>query len=919
MLGRILAAHPDGVTAEVIAAVRAAASVGALDFSGLDEATRSSVAESLDAWTVLAGPERPPNLEELLASVLRLLGITQRAVNRPPALRAASTGDYFFVEVEGTDAGPYAYVPDYGSRAAGRRRLMLCFTDTLPVSQLWSLARANSLDDQPMYVLYFRTLSARARVELAGVGRRSNTKGLVVFDAAVLLRCAVEGRQTWDVPMRATLPYAAPNPYDPDLLAGVPPEMFYGRRRERESLKDFDGTSIISGGRRFGKTALLRSALGELQRSDPDLVGMLIGIQNIGAEPRNDPAELWPRVAAALVGAKVLPADTDGSADAVYAGIQAWLAANERKRLMLLLDECDSFLRADADHGFGNVALLRDLMGGAERRFKVVFSGLQHVARYNRLPNQPLTHFAEPLVIGPLDATSASKLVRRPLHAVGWAISDAQVDRIVTYCACNPAVIQLTCAALINRLRATEPTELAPWGVDDTVIDTVLGSKEIADGVSERLFHTLNLDDRYKLLAYMLAERALTDGLAQAVPPTELRRMAISWWPEGFDSEGADDVRNLCEELVGLGIFAGDASGGYRMLSPGTIRVFGDAEKINEELHWASERYVPTRAVDAAGSRMRLEVLGPQRYSPLTATQLADVLGVGSTQLRIVVGSRATRVDAVYSALAAAQALYPKLETREARTLREWRERMRAPESGHLVVVSDMTSRVHQDSWEESIALARRRGATRTARGTRAAVLVAGPSERWLLRRLVTLPDGTAGDLSGEAVALHRVDAPALQAWDRIDDLDLALPVQRRLLEVTGGWPSLIERVLSARADVGLSAALNAMEAELAEPAGARRLVAAVGLDLGDEDQPADPGLVATFDWLVDAAFAAEPLDYLADLLGEADDLRGEDNPAEAVAILALLGALAEAEPGRFGVEPRLTAAWRLLAPAAAS
>src|SRR5262249_52299444 len=142
----------------------------------------------------------------------------------------------------------------------------------------------------------------------------------------------------------------------------------------------------------------------------------------------------------------------------------------------------------------------------------------------------------------------------------------------------------------------------------------------------------------------------------------------------------------------------------------------------------------------------------------------------------------------------------------EVNSLKNWRDNMRAPTAGHLVVVSDMTVRGSEASWDQSVDSARRRGATRTRRGTRAAILVAGPDQRWLLRRLVDRPDDLpgGGDLADLTVGLQRVDAVALQAWDHIEELDIGSSArQRRLLEVTGGWPYLVERVLSQRLALG--------------------------------------------------------------------------------------------------------------------
>lgn len=892
-----------GVTSEVVAAVRAGAVHAGLDFSSVTEIDRESVATALEAWLSLSGPDRPADLEAAMGPVLRLLGLIPTSVERPPQLRRISTKGHWFVDVHGDRSG-YAYVPDFGSRSAGRRRFMLCWDD-LPMSQLWNLAATNAPADQPAYVLRLGLLGSQARIELARHARRSDGERVVVIDDAVILRCALAGRQAFDVTMRTVLPYASSNPYNPDLLAGTPEEMFYGRSAERHKISAPAGSSFISGGRRLGKTALLRSVQSELEGTD--VLALLIVIQHVAAVPPSDPAELWPLLAARLIEAGVLPSGTEGSADAVSAGIRAWLADNPSRRLLLLLDECDFFLRADAASSFANVVRLRDLMQYGGGRFKVVFSGLQHVARYRKLPNQPLSHLPQPLVIGPLDAASAAALVRRPLHALGWSISDTQVDRLVTFCACNPSVIQLAGGQLLERLRAESVEELAPWPVPEEVLSELLRSPEVDQGVRDRLFLTLELDHRYKLLAHLLAWRAVTEDLGTAASPADLRRQAVEYWPEGFSGQNPDDVRTLCDELVGLGVFAGDAEAGYRMLSPATVRLFGPADEIAEELISASGNYEPNVTAGAAGNRM---ALGEGRYSPLTATQLADVVGAGSTQLRVVVGSRALRADAVAEALAAASRRLPGVTTNEltGTSRRRWRDSMSAPQEGHVVVVSDMTVGRSRDSWEQSIDAARRRGQARTAKGTRSAVLVAGPSERWLLRQVVSTTDGRRGSLADVAVGLRRIDLVSLRAWDRIEELDLVHPArQARLLEVTGGWPLLVEQAIARMRQCPFDDALDEMEAHLGTIEGARELVAAVGLDPEDPDQPADPGMAACFARLATTGFQDTPAD-LAGLLGIDDELEGEDDPPEALAIMAMLSMLDEDEEGLVRAEPVLAA-----------
>ena len=76
-------------------------------------------------------------------------------------------------------------------------------------------------------------------------------------------------------------------------------------------------------------------------------------------------------------------------------------------------------------------------------------------------------------------------------------------------------------------------------------------------------------------------------------------------------------------------------------------------------------------------------------------------------------------------------------------------------------------------------------------------------------------------------------------------------------------------------------------------------------------------GLVAVFDRLVETGWR-EDLADLAGLFELDESLRGEEDPAETVAILAVLGALAETDEGVFGAEPVLSACWKLHRPLAA-
>ena len=80
--------------------------------------------------------------------------------------------------------------------------------------------------------------------------------------------------------------------------------------------------------------------------------------------------------------------------------------------MLLLLDESDFFLDADAKDGsFTHVTWFKELMESTGRAVKVVFAGLHQTARFERLSNHPLAHLGNPVCVGPLTPQYAYNLL----------------------------------------------------------------------------------------------------------------------------------------------------------------------------------------------------------------------------------------------------------------------------------------------------------------------------------------------------------------------------------------------------------------------------------------------------------------------------------------------------------------------------
>jgi hypothetical protein len=125
------------------------------------------------------------------------------------------------------------------------------------------------------------------------------------------------------------------------------------------------------------------------------------------------------------------------------------------------------------------------------------------------------------------------------------------------------------------------------------------------------------------------------------------------------------------------------------------------------------------------------------------------------------------------------------------------------------------------------------------------------------------------------------------------------------LLEVTGGWPVLVDEVMTvvtSGEDHRAAPALDAVRARLATSEGAENFVLATGVPLSG----AGNGLGRVWSTLIDLDLAAFR-DELADLLAEETD----GQAAQHLDVLRMLGALDTTDDGRLVCEPVLASAWR--------
>jgi hypothetical protein len=153
-------------------------------------------------------------------------------------------------------------------------------------------------------------------------------------------------------------------------------------------------------------------------------------------------------------------------------------------------------------------------------------------------------------------------------------------------------------------------------------------------------------------------------------------------------------------------------------------------------------------------------------------------------------------------------------------------------------------------------------------------------------------------------VVLRRYDRTSLRVWALDTGRFKTAERQGRLLEVTGGWPVLVEQAAALAAMMDSEdEALVTLARELSRRDEARDLIAKVGL-------AADHPLAAALDGLIeltgDGGSSREELVVAAETAGHPD-------PDVAVTTLDTLGIFDRAGPGDYLVEPLLARSWRMV------
>ena len=216
---------------------------GPVKMAEVPEAQANSAAQLLSSW--FSAKNRRGNLEDHLRAFFEGLGCVEVKITGGQAVTAdrQCRGELTISPIEDRDI---CVVATYGSAAAGRYRF-LCLWDRPSEEDLISAAGSHS--SGPLFVLYFGRMTEQRRRTLAMLARSKQRSLLVIDETIVWFLCAERGSRLRRL-FECLLPFSFVNPYI-TTASLLPPEMFFGRLRESNSIFDPYGTNLVFGGRQL--------------------------------------------------------------------------------------------------------------------------------------------------------------------------------------------------------------------------------------------------------------------------------------------------------------------------------------------------------------------------------------------------------------------------------------------------------------------------------------------------------------------------------------------------------------------------------------------------------------------------------------------------------------------------------------------
>lgn len=290
------------------------------------------------------------------------------------------------------------------------------------------------------------------------------------------------------------------------------PAGFFGRSELLARVLNREpGNYLLVGGRQLGKTSLMK-AIERRFDGHPQVACHYVSLRD---------HRLLPRLA------HLAQQPADAPLDAVLGALKR---VSGERRLLLLIDECDLFLREEARSGYAQLAALR--AQSEEGRCHFVLAGFWDLYEAIALDfASPIRNFGEVIRLGALERDACLELATQPMKRLGLGYAQPALPaRIVEACGQRANLIAIVCQYLLERLGRGERS------FDVAAVDAALASEAVQDALAgwSRLSPEPQACALDRALVYRIAgnDLARADGVRMADWLAELDAAGVAAAPE---------------------------------------------------------------------------------------------------------------------------------------------------------------------------------------------------------------------------------------------------------------------------------------------------------------------------------------------------------------------------------------------------
>lgn len=668
--------YPNGGNSEfILKAIHAKQSLYGIDFNLISESQIKQAEDLMENWYFLKNRSSKNSTDNFnnLKILLEGLGFVSPDFSESETTKRKNSVFYDFKcsIIKGKSRSP---IPQFGSIAKGSYRL-ICIKESLNEEDLIEEIKALSPEtDRGVIIFTYFWMSKQYRLEIARLSKKSRITSLMLDEAMLVYLCGIKGSKLPAFIKLAT-PFTFVEPYQTSS-SNLPEEMFYGRSAQIQKLKNITGdfSCLIYGGRQLGKTVLQREVERVFHNPNINNYAKYIDLRESGIGLWNPIEEITTvlienlKFIPGLIPDKISPSI---KLDALLLKFKEWFDKNNEARIILFLDESDKFLDQDTEKDWQHILLLKGLMEKTNKRFKIILAGMHNVRRTNAISNSPLAHFGNPICIGPMlnkdEAIEAQMLIKFPLETLGYEFETEDLAlMILSHCNWYPSLIQIFCSKLLNVLHEKRNITQLPIIITDK--DVTKAYDRSKDLIKEKFCLTLSLDERYDLLANIIAGETIDNPSVQSsgISLEDITELAIITWPDGFESTNPQFVVcNLLDEMIDLGVLRLVSKANYALRTPNLRDLIGSSKQIKDNL---GKIRIKPQEFKRQTSRIIYNPSGKrEQRSPITASYYDKIM---DTEINVLIlrGSKVGGIDYIEEFLnnrkKAIHLIYPEVSTK---------------------------------------------------------------------------------------------------------------------------------------------------------------------------------------------------------------------------------------------------------------